>query len=139
MTTFATEADRTRELEAAGRMERAWRCELHRFAGPFAPIDFYVLRARRLCAVVEVKGRTCPASQYPDALLSLRKWWALDATERATTLPALFVVAYTDELRWIRVRDIDASRLELGGHTHPRAPADREPLIRVPIESMRPV
>lgn len=117
-------------------LEDAWDCRIYPFP-PMTPVDFYVERAGALEAVLELKCRKVPVDAYPTTFLTVRKWLALTMTEAALDRPALFVVRWTDALRWIDVRAIDARDVVIVGDRgvveHGR---NLEPTIRVPVDGM---
>ncbi len=143
---FSTDADRAGETDVAAMLERAWHCTIAPF-GPLAPIDFYATRDGRLVGVLELKTRSQASDRFPTVFLSVRKWLALTLAETGLGCPAIFVVRFADAIRWVSVRTVDASAVELGGCALPRnrrrgaitGASDREPVILVPIATMRPL
>jgi hypothetical protein len=133
---FATRSDQTHERRVAHAIERAWKCVLHDF-GALCPLDWYATRAERLVGVLELKSRTHATDRYPTVFLNVRKWLALLLANTGLGVPAIFVVRFTDEIRWVNVSltmgvtDIAGCRTVVKSHT------DIEPVIGVPVAAMR--
>jgi hypothetical protein len=132
---LATADDLRRQAAAAGLIGRCWGCEVHAFA-PFSPLDYYTVTDGRMSGLIEIKSRSHPAHQYPTVYLAVRKWLALMLGEVGMDLHACFVAAFTDSTRWIYARDVDASRLTVGGRSDRGRTFDREPVIHVPVVDM---
>ena len=133
---FASKQDQATEHEVASMLEHAWHCEMRAF-GPLSPIDYYALRDGRLVAVVEIKTRSHDAERYPTVFLNVRKWLALSLGQLGLGVPALYVVRFTDGIRWIRVDKIDAKMTNIGGcRSIVKAASDIEPVIHVPVDAM---
>jgi hypothetical protein len=131
---IATDTDR--ENEVAAKLGRIWDCELRRFA-KLSPVDFYAVRDERMTAVIELKCRSHPAARFDTVFLNVRKWMVLSLASTGLMVPALFVVQFTDELRWIQWGEINASRQAIagcGGKVKSRG--DIEPIILVPVDQM---
>ena len=134
---FTADRDKVNEKEVQSIIEEKWLCELHDF-GMLCPIDFYATRDGRMVGVVEVKSRTHSSYKYPTVFLNVRKWLSLCLAETGLGVPALFVAKFTDCVKYIRVPDIDASRVKIGGTTKlVKSSTDIEPLIEVLIEDMQ--
>lgn len=134
---FKSEEDERNEGTVAGDIERAWGCDARSF-GKLAPIDWWFSRHGRVVGIGELKSRTHPHSQYPTVFLNVRKWLALVLASSGMGVPAIFVVRFSDDTRWIPVRDIDASNVSVGGLTHTvKSRNDIEPVIGVPVAVMR--
>jgi hypothetical protein len=137
--TFATASDTANEDTARAKLEAAWGCELRRF-GHLAPIDWFAVKHGRLTGLVELKTRTHAVGRFPTVFLNLRKWLALTLGQAGTGARALFAVQWTDSLRWVPVAQIDASAIAIGGTMQiVKAASDIEPVIHVPVETMRVV
>lgn len=138
MTGFESDRDRDHEREVAATLQAAWGCVLHSFGG-FSAVDWYAVKDGRLVGVLELKCRTHASTAYPTVYLSLRKWLSLTLAAVATGTPAYFVARFTDGIYWVRVSEVDARRVRITGHAHPRARMDVEPLIDVPVRAMTAV
>jgi hypothetical protein len=137
--TFSSMADATNEDRARHQLEIAWKCDLKRF-GKLAPIDWFAGRHGRMVGLVELKTRDHAVGSYPTVFLNVRKWLALLLGHIGTGVPALYVVQWTDALRWINVMDIDARKIMIGGTMQiVKATSDIEPVILVPVADMRDV
>lgn len=137
MTVYATELDRANEDEIAALLGVAWGCDLRSF-GAFAPLDWYAQRGGALVAVLELKCRTHPTDRYPTVYLAVRKWLALNLAAVGLDVPALFVVRFTDQVRYLRV-GAEAMPARILGRRDRGAPLDIEPIIEVPVEAMHTV
>lgn len=136
-TMFQTEADRAAEKEVAAEIERRWNCKLHHF-GAFAPIDWYATRFSRLVGLLELKNRSHASNTHATVWLNLRKWLALQLGTVGTGVPSLFVVKFMDGVRWIPIRKVDAGIIRIAGCKRiVKADNDIEPVIDVPVDSMR--
>lgn len=136
---FATKRDRRNEAAAARLLEKHWQCELQHF-GKLSPIDWYATRHGRMVAIAELKSRTHRAGHYPTVFLNVRKWLALSLAEAGLGVPALFAVSFTDGVRYVRIGEVDASQVRIGGCSRVvKASSDVEPVIEVPIDAMTEV
>jgi hypothetical protein len=135
---FRTEEDRGVEQEVARRISEAWRCELREF-GALSPIDWYAVRLGRMIGVLELKARTHQFRTYETVFLNVRKWLALSLASVGLGLPAIFVVKFSDDLRWIGINDVDATQFRIAGCARlVKAKSDIEPVIEVPVLALRP-
>lgn len=114
----------------------AFACDIRHF-GDLSPIDWYAVRSGRIVGVLELKSRAHEERKYPTVFLNVRKWLALSLASVGLNVPAIFVAKFVDGVRWIKVQDVDASRIKIGGTKHiVKSSSDIEPLIEVPIASM---
>jgi hypothetical protein len=133
---FAGDYDKASEREICAAVEAAWQCEVRPF-GPLCAVDFYALRHGRMVGVLEAKTRSHQSDRYATVFLNVRKWLALSLYQNGLGVPAVYVVRFTDEIRFVRVCQIDASRWVMGGTKGVvKSHTDVEPLIEVPISSM---
>jgi hypothetical protein len=134
---FKTEDDERSEDETAKAIESAWRCECRSF-GKLAPVDWFFVRAGRFVGVGELKTRTHESGQYKTVFLNVRKWLALSLAAHGLGVPAVFVVRFTDVVKWIDVVGIDASVVRIGGcKTIVKSRNDIEPIIEVAVKAMK--
>jgi hypothetical protein len=134
---FQTKEDRAAEAEVATILGKRWNCELHPF-GALSPIDWYAARNGRLSALVELKRRSHPSTQFPTVFLNVRKWLALQLGSIGIGVPPIFVVQFQDGIFWISVHNVDASNQRIGGCSRRvKAASDIEPVIEIPIASLR--
>jgi hypothetical protein len=133
---FATQGDRRAEDQIAAQIALVTGCVVHRF-GMLSAVDFYAVREGRMAGVFEVKHRSHPANRYPSVFLNVRKWLALTLASAGLGVPALFVVGWEDEQRWIRVGDVDATKHRIAGCAQRvKSDSDIEPVIDVPVAQM---
>ena len=91
-----------------------------------------------LVGVLELKSRSHASTTYSTVFLNVRKWGSLMLYHLGLGCPALFVVRFTDEYRWINVLEIDASHMKMGGTKHlVKSHTDIEPVILVPVSLMQ--
>ena len=132
---FKEREDTQRETEVARMLERAWGCTLHPYAG-LSVIDWWVEKQGRVSAFAELKCRSHDSTRHPTVFLNHRKWVALSLSQ-LSRVPALFIVRFTDQIRWIRLNDIDPSKLIIGGLSRKHhSDNDIEPVIEVPVDRM---
>ena len=130
---FATSEDRKSEEEVARIIESTWGCEVRSF-GSLAIIDWYAMRDGRMVSLLELKTRSHSSTRYQTVFLNVRKYMALFWGQACLNVPALFCVRFTDEIRWIRVYDIDATKHKIGGcASRVKSVTDIEPVIEVPV------
>jgi hypothetical protein len=110
---FTNAEDRAHELETRHLLENLWNCEIKPF-GLLSPVDFFALRDGMLVGVLELKSRSHASTTYSTVFLNVRKWGSLMLYHLGLGCPALFVVRFTDEYRWINVLEIDAITIENG-------------------------
>lgn len=134
---FASSKDSESEISVAKLVEARWNCELHHF-GKLSPIDWYATRHGRVTAVIEMKTRSHSADRFLTVFLNVRKWLALSLAEAGLGVPALYIVSFADEQRYIRVNEINASQMRVGGCRRVvKASSDIEPVIEVPVNAMK--
>lgn len=134
---FANAHDKANEEDVRAAIESAWGVEIRRYGGHFDAIDFYALRGQKIAAHLELKSRTHESTKYPTVFLNVRKWMALTMTWLNMGVPSLFIVRFTNEIRWIDVKNVDARNIRLGGCSRVvKAKSDIEPVIEVPIGQM---
>lgn len=136
---FKTAEDERNEQSTARLIEDQFHCSLRPF-GCLSPIDWFAERDGRLVGVLELKARTHASDKYPTVFLNVRKWLALLLAANGLSVPALFVVRFTDCVRYILVSDIDASKVRIGGtKCVVKSRSDIEPVIEVPVGDMREI
>jgi hypothetical protein len=136
---FRTAEDRNAEHEVAARIEAAWHCELHEF-GALSPVDWYAVRMNRMIGVLELKARSHAFTTYATVFLNVRKWLALSLARIGMGVPAVFVIKFRDDLRWISLAEIDARQFAIAGCTRlVKARSDIEPVIEIPIGHLKPL
>lgn len=134
---FAMGLDRANEEATAALVASRWNCEIHPF-GRLSPVDFYALRDGRLVGVLELKSRTHDSGKFATVFLNVRKWLALVLAENGLGCPAIFVVKFTDTVKFIPVNEVDASRVRIGGTAQiVKSESDIEPVIEVEIGRMQ--
>lgn len=134
---FHSQEDEQHQNHVALDLEQAWGCSVRSF-GRLAPVDWFFEREGRLVGVGELKARTHRRGKYPTVFLNTRKWLALTLAQSGIGVPAVFVVRFEDGTRWVRVSDVDASRVRIGGLTRQmKSRNDIEPVIEVPVDQMR--
>lgn len=134
---YCADADISHEREVACQIEKAWGCELHAF-GKLCPVDYYAVRDGRFVGVVEIKSRSHSSDKYPTVFINVRKWLSLMLCHTAMGCPAVYVVKFTDVIRWIDVNAIDARAIEIGGCRQlVKSSSDIEPVVHVEISSMK--
>ena len=66
-----------------------------------------------------------------------RSWVALAMAGYMGKVPALFVVRYLDEVRWIDVASLEDVGLTIVRRRDHRARNDTEPVIEIPVSQMK--
>jgi len=135
---FKTAEDDANESEVARLIEAAWGCTLHSF-GRLAPIDWYAVREDRFVGLLELKARSHEYGTFPTVFLNVRKWLTLMLASVGLGVPALFVVRFTDGVRWVPLSEIDATKFTIAGCGIVKYRGDVEPIIEVQVESLRPL
>ncbi len=134
---FKTPEDEAGEIEVAKILQDAWKCKLKTF-GKLSAVDWFAERDGRLIGIVELKSRTHAADKYPTVFLNVRKWLALLLSAVGLGVPAVFVVRFTDSVRYIPVAEISPAGIKIGGcRTQVKATSDVEPVIEVLISDMK--
>jgi hypothetical protein len=134
---FKTPEDEKNEQMIGELLGAAWNCTLHSFA-KLTPIDWWAERDGRIVGVLELKCRAHDSAKYPTVFFSVRKWLGLSLAAVGLGVPALFVVRFTDCVRWIEVANVDAEDVTISGcfPAIRKSRADVEPLIEVPVRDM---
>lgn len=133
---FANERDRANENSVAAIVEREWNCELRRF-GDLSPVDWFAVRAGRIVGVIELKSRTHSAEHFPTVFLNVRKWLALQLAASGLGTPAVFIVKFTDGIKWISLSELAVNEVRIAGCRElVKSRSDIEPVIEVPVDDM---
>lgn len=134
---FANDLDKRYEADIQALVEEKWNCQVLPF-GQLCPVDYYAIRDGRIVGVLEIKARQHESGKYPTVFLNVRKWLALRLASLGMNCPAVFVVRFTDGIYYIPVDEIDTKQMTLGGtHGIVKSHTDREPVIHVPVASMK--
>ena len=134
---FTTPEDHAAEDRAARVIESAWNCKLNRFPH-YNGVDWYAERGGQMVAVLELKTRTHASTKHDTVWLNIRKWVALGMARIGLGVPALFVVQFTDELRYIDLGKIDGHRHRMAGCRQVvKSYTDIEPVIEVEVSGMK--
>jgi hypothetical protein len=133
---YAVGYDKENEEAVCKLLSEKWKCEIHPF-GRLCPLDFYALKDGRLVGVLELKSKSYPHDKYKVAYLNVRKWLALVLAENGLGCPGIFVVKFSNEVRFIPVAKVNASKVKIGGCKEiVKSHTDIEPVIEVPVMSM---
>jgi len=136
---FAQPDDVRSEREVQEILERVWRCDLRRF-GALSPIDWFACRDERVVALVELKTRSHNVGKYSSVFLNLRKWTALMLASNGFGVPPLFVVRFTDSIKYVDVRAVTGSNVRIAGCAkRVKSRSDIEPVIDVPVSLLKTV
>lgn len=136
---FQTTTDRENEAMVAAVLSSAWDCEIRSF-GRLAPLDWYAVKDGRMSGVLELKSRSHASTDHPTVFLNVRKWLALALAEVGMGVPAIFVVRFTDGIRWVALSGVDATDHKIAGTVkRVKSDSDIEPVIDVPVSVMTPL
>lgn len=136
-TAMETEQDLSHENELRDLVEGAWGCKLIK-QQKFDPMDFLAVKGNKTVAWVEMRNRNNSASRYADIFMGLIKFQKLSLAARALYIPAIFVVRFTDAVKWIDLTRImpKTSYADRGDMKHKRA-TDNEPCVLIPVSEMK--
>lgn len=136
---FSNSSDEESQQGVADAISRAWGPGLVlKPFGRLSPIDYYAERDGRVVAVIEVKSRSHDSGKYETVFLNVRKWIALQLASIGMGVPAFFFVMFTDRLMYMPIWNVEASAVRIGGTTRTvKSRSDREPIIDVPVQSMK--
>ena len=109
---FATKQDLSNQSEVARLIEARWDCKVHSF-GHWSPIDWWIERNGEVAALAELKSRSHESTKFDSVFLNVRKWIALQMGSVGLKAPSLYVVKFTDTVKWIDVCEVDASKMEI--------------------------
>jgi len=129
-----------RQRIVADRIAAEWKCAWGQM-GPYSPFDVYLMRDKAIVSLVEIRtrrDRTCGA--FPTVLIDLDKWFSLMQAEIGLHLPALYVVAFTDGIWWVRIGSLPVNEFKInyrGRTDRPEAANDLSPVIEVPSMTFR--
>ena len=132
---YITQEDLLNEGTVAEQIERRWGGKVHRFP-MFTPVDFWIEKDKRVVAVAELKTRNITMSTYDTIWLSVAKWTAMTLMATGLQIKALFIVKFVDETRYIPIGEIDTTKVGIGMNNE-RSKETEEPVIHVPVKSMR--
>ena len=136
---FKKRADTESEKEMARIIEAKAGVQLTPL-GDLSPVDWVANQHGRVVGFMELKTRSHKSTKYPTVFLNVRKWLALLLVEVGTDAPSIFLVRFKDRLMSVRIREVDASKMKMGGCKKiVKSDNDIEPVIEGPISSMKTV
>jgi hypothetical protein len=89
-----------------------------------------------MVGVAELKTRNIGAYDRGLAYMDLHKWFALSYASVAFGVPAVYMVAFNDGVRWCDVQAIDARCTRVVGRRDRGNPNDVHPAVVVPVADM---
>lgn len=133
---FKSMADEKSERIVSDILEKHWNVEMRSF-GKLSIIDWYAVRQGRLVGLAELKTRSHESSRFSTVFLNVRKWLALVLGSVGLGVPAMFVVRWTDCVKYISTANVNASKVKIGGCKKiVKSRNDIEPVIEVPVVDM---
>lgn len=103
----------------------------------YDPIDWEIYQHGELIGAVELKNYNRNAFDTPTVILNIRKFIALRDWNRDNELPALYMVNFWDEIRYIDIRRVNTSEPVMGGQKGGPRSTDWEPVYMVPVADMK--
>lgn len=103
----------------------------------YDPIDWDVWQGGEQIGVVELKNYNRNAFDTPTVILNIRKFIALRDWNREFELPALYMVNFLDEIRYIDIRRVSTAEPVMGGQKGGPRSTDWEPVYMVPVADMK--
>lgn len=136
---FVTTEDHERELKVAALLEKAWDCKVHKYAGEYDPVDFWIERNGVVVAFAELKSRFIPSTKYKTVFLSARKYLDMMLLSMGRKVAVLFIVQFTDCIKYLDVRDLTNQDdvYTVCERLVQRVGNDTEPVMEVPIADMK--
>lgn len=133
--TYETAADLSRERHVIARAAEAWGAAPRKLPKSYG-LDFAFVRGRVVVAWAEVKVRTYSASAFPTYMLSLHKWTRGREWSRATRVPFILVVRFTDAILYT-VTDDSPPAVQFAGRADRGDWQDAEPCVMLPMTNFR--
>lgn len=136
---FRNADDEKNEQTIADLLSTAWKCNVTSF-GILSPIDWFAERDGRVIGLLELKSRTHDTAKHETVFLNVRKWLALSLGAIGMNVPSIYVVRFTDAVRWIEIASVDARNVKMGGCAKFwNSRSNIEPIIHVPVADMHEV
>jgi hypothetical protein len=136
VTRYATEETRNNERMVSAFLEKAWNVEILD-RGHYDPIDWDIIEDGEQIGVIELKSYNRYASKDPVTICNVRKYIALRDWNLETDMPAIYMVNFLDEIRYIDVRNINPSHPVMGGQKGGPRSTDWEPVYQILVSSMK--
>ncbi|ANS04724.1 hypothetical protein [uncultured Mediterranean phage] len=130
-----TDLDRTSESDAMTVLHEKWNCTFRKF-GKLSPIDWSMHKDGRLVAVAEFKKRDRDRNSHKEVYLNLQKWMSLTFVGIGLEVPAYFFVQFNDQLCYVDISKIDASKHRVCGRTDRGREADFQPVIKIDVDNL---
>ena len=134
---YESSFDLSNEKEVSNQLSVNWNCSFHKL-----PISYYVdwmlIKNNKSVAFAELKTRKNLRQQYPTLLLSLAKWIHGNDLSKATSLPFLIIVKWTDGLFWIDSKNAKVN-FGIGGRTDRNDSQDIEPVVFIDVNNFKKV
>lgn len=131
-------ADKAAERTIAAQLARKWHCEISEFPA-LSPIDWFLHRGPKLCALAEVKQKRRAFEQYPSVHLDVLKYWPLLSGGVAFGVPSFYVVQCTDGLYCAQVQALVGFPVSVIGRRDRLDPLDVEPCIAIPLRMFKAI
>jgi hypothetical protein len=143
---YETEHDLKLEQAIANRIEQGFAWKLRKLSRKYY-LDFMAFSktARwnewKAVATIEVKRRNHPIHRYATVILSLAKYLKGVEYHDKLGLDFYFIVQFDNGCFKYKYHNGDGSRLQItmGGRTDRNDPADIEPVIHIPVDTMTPL
>ena len=134
---FKSVDDEKSEAYVASVISNSLSCCIDSF-GKLSPIDWYAHKNGRLIGLLELKSRSHDSLKYKTVYLNVRKYLALLLGSSGLGVPSVFVVDFTDYIKWINVTEIKTNKIIIGGCKKiVKSRNDIEPIIEVPVSDMK--
>lgn len=136
---YETKESLAREAEVAQQVAEVWKAKSVKMP-KYYKCDYALARGRAVKAFMEIKCRDVSPETYKTIILSVDKFTFLVETDRATKIPCLFVVRFSDgSTRYARLAELKDFSVEIGGRFDRNDPDDTEAVVHIPIGEMKPL
>lgn len=128
---YETAADLANQAELLNRVGAKWECQWRSTPKAYA-FDAVLTRRGRVAAFAEVKCRNVTSDKYPTYILSAHKWRDLVSFSKATKVPTLLLIGYSDGVvRWLAVDGEVPFKVIVGGRKDRGDEQGVEPMVEI--------
>jgi len=121
---YENNEDRGNEEAVITEVCNIWHCEYQKL--PLAyKLDYALMRDQKIVALSEIKCRNVPTDAYETIMISSLKAVAARRLSEEMKVPAMFIIRYQDDIRFINFSE-EPDSVEVGGRKDRNDPQDIE-------------
>jgi hypothetical protein len=137
--TYENSSDIANEERVAQELTELWGLDKWHRNPPKYPIDISFIKDGRIIGFAEIKCRAVTRNQYDTYMISVGKVMSAHSLTKATSLPCLLVVRWSDSIGWIDLAMTEPKYVGWGGRVDRKDSQDMEPVMHYDISEFKRV